>query len=105
MRTTLLKFLLPLLLLLAQQGVLAHEISHLGEALGQASQHEGHKQLPGSLSCEKCLAFAHLSGGPTSEPPPPLVDFLSYDHSTSLAAADLAAETLSPRSRGPPVFL
>jgi hypothetical protein len=105
MRATLLKFLLPLLLLLAQQGVLAHEISHLGEALGQPRQHESHKQLPGNLSCEKCLAFAHLSGAPTSEAPPPLVDFLAYDHATARPAAELAAETLSPRSRGPPVFL
>ena len=105
MRITLLKFLLPLLLLLAQQGVMTHELSHIGEALGHSQPHDGHKQLPGGLSCEKCLSFANLSGGPTSEAPPPLVNLLSYDHATPVAAADLAADTLSPRSRGPPAVL
>ena len=105
MRSTLLKFLLPILLLLAQQTALAHEFSHLGEALGQAHQQGSHKQLPGHTSCEQCVAFAHLSGAVRSEALPPLVDFLSYDLSTSLPVAELAAETLSPRSRGPPAFL
>ncbi len=104
MRISLLKFLLPLLLLLTQQGVITHELGHLGGVLGNNRQHENHKQLPGSLSCEKCLSFANLTGGLTSQESPPPVLHLTYDHAAPPAKAELAADLLVPRSRGPPTF-
>lgn len=103
MRLSLLRFLLPLLLLFAQQQALVHELSHYGKALEQAQSQ--HKQLPESKSCEKCLVFAHIAGAVHSEAPQLLTPKFAYDHPQHLQVASIAAEIVSPRSRGPPVFL
>ena len=103
MRLSFLKFLLPFLLLFAQQEALVHELSHVGEALEQAQS--PHKQVPESKACEKCVVFAHIAGIVHSEAPQLLTPALSYDHPQLQQVASIAAEIPSPRSRGPPVFL
>ncbi len=103
MRLSSLRFLLPLLLLFAQQEALVHELGHYGKALGQVQT--PHKQAPESKSCEKCVVFAHIAGAVHSEAPQLLTPELAYDHPQRLQVASTAAEIVSPRSRGPPVFL
>jgi hypothetical protein len=100
MRSVLLKFLLPVLMLLTQHMAMAHEVGHLGEQLaGQAA----HRQLPGKVSCEQCVAFADLAAAVHCAATPPPVDLRSFDHCVFVPASVLAAASLAPRSRGPPV--
>lgn len=103
MRLTLIKFLLPILLLLAQQAAIAHEFSHLSDRVGGV--HGLHKKVPGENACEDCAAFAQISGALTSEAPPPLPDSFSHESLPPLQVARLTAGGLSPRSRGPPAIL
>lgn len=103
MRRSLLKFLLPLLLLFAQQEALVHELSHAGEALAQI-QSPG-KQVPQSKACEKCVVFAHIASAVHSDAPQLVTPSLSYDHPQQVQVASIAADIPSPRSRGPPLFL
>lgn len=103
MRLGLLKFLLPLLLLFAQQEALVHELSHYGQALEQAESPG--KQSPESKACEKCVVFANIAGAVHSDVTRLPVPDLAYDHPPQLQVASFAAQTPSPRSRGPPVFL
>ena len=103
MYLTLLRFLLPLLLLFAQQEALVHELGHVGEALAQL-QSPG-KQVPDSKPCDKCIVFAHIAGAVRSEAPQPPALNLAYANPQPVQVASTAAEVPSPRSRGPPAFL
>ncbi len=103
MRISLLRILLPLLLLFAQQQALVHELSHYSKALEQAQSQ--HKQLPESKSCEKCVVFAHIAGAVHSEAPQLFTPKFTYELPQYLQVASIATDNVSPRSRGPPVFL
>ena len=103
MRLALLKFMLPLLLLFSQQEALLHELGHVGDELAQL-QSPG-KQVPDSKPCGKCIVFAHIAGAVHSEVPQPFAQDLAYAPPEQVQVASIAAETPSPRSRGPPHFL
>jgi hypothetical protein len=103
MRLSLLKFLLPLLLLFSQQDALVHELSHIGEELAQLQSPS--KQVPDSKPCAKCIVFAHIAGAVHSEAPQLPAQNLAYAQPGQAQVASFAAETPSPRSRGPPLFL
>lgn len=105
MRKFCLSVLMPLLMLLSQQGMAWHEIGHLTNP--PAGQGEGsQKQKPGSDKlCEVCYAFAHLGSGVTAaEFATPLITLKHV-----LAASELVASHAGPapseRSRGPPTLL
>ncbi len=106
MRKILLAWCLPLLMLLAQQGVLAHELSHLRASPG-SSQGEGEpgKQAAADTICLSCLSHADLSGLARADDfRLPLADF-AHARPGSPGFVAIAAQALAPRSRGPPDFL
>lgn len=103
MRLPLLKFVLPLFLLFAQQEALLHEIGHYGEAIKLAESPD--KNAPEGKPCEKCVVFANIAGAVHSEAPAFITPEFAYDQPQLLTPASIAAEIPAPRSRGPPLFL
>lgn len=92
--------LLPLLLLMAQQGALLHELSHCArpEAHGQRDP-----QHPDADHCDLCLAFAQIaSAAPAAVAVPALRADLSFHRAVPIPASDGSKERPSPRNRGPP---
>ena len=103
MRKLYLVLLLPFLMLLAQQGALCHELSHLAESSHQTAQ--GHpKQHPGGTLCETCLNFAHIVASAT--PNVPILRLpTQLRHQLVATAWTHMTESVvpAPRSRGPPI--
>ena len=101
MRKLYLSLVLPLLMLLSQQGAVWHEIGHLGSGSSPVEQ----KKQPVDKVCESCLAFAHLAAAAKPE----VASVQLADFEFALAAADavpfIAADAPTQRSRGPPTFL
>lgn len=96
-----LSLLLSFFLLFAQQGVLRHAASHLGETLNPSSHQ---KQLPHQAACDLCGAYADLNGAAAASgfklPPAPLVAL-----DAPLASSDVTTQTPRAfRARAPPVF-
>jgi len=93
---------LPLLLLLAQQGAVLHELSHYTAG----EQGTTHKQSPRGEACDLCLAFAQVdaAAAPHDAVLPLLAD-LSFEQAAAPRQAARAADLPSPRNRGPPRFL
>ena len=101
-RQLLRSLVLPLLLLVAQQGAVLHELSHV---TGTES-HDSKKQSSRSDACDLCLAFAHVGAAAAPQPvsAPPLADLthqLTPVHPVYQEASELPAQ----RSRSPPLFL
>lgn len=103
MRKLYLTLLLPLFLLLSQQGALLHELSHYSDA---ESSSQRQKQHPNGDACDDCLSFAHILGAvkPDVQAPRLLPDLAHHLAATVLAQATQAAAPV-PRSRGPPALL
>jgi hypothetical protein len=94
--------MLPLLLIVAQQGAVLHELSHYAAT----ETHDGKKQSPRGDVCDLCLAFAHV--GSAATPPSvvaPLLTHLSHQLTPVLPVYAAATELPAERSRGPPLFL
>jgi hypothetical protein len=103
MRKLLLTLLLPFVLLLSQQGAVTHELTHLADDAGRAVSGQGASgQQPGDLTCEACLAFAHLAGVATAHVVPPALLSFSFPLPANEAPAFIAADAPRARSRGPP---
>ena len=102
MRKLVLSLVLPLLMLLSQQGAVWHEIGHLGMT---AQPVEKSKQQPVDKLCESCLAFAHLAAA--AKPAVPALALPNFGFASAAAAAVpfLAADAPTRRSRGPPTVL
>ncbi|MEP6505695.1 MAG: DUF2946 family protein [Betaproteobacteria bacterium] len=108
MRKLLFAFLLPIVLLLSQQGAVKHEIGHIADVVAQAgggaasrgAGSTGHQ--PGDLQCEACLAFAHLAGMATAQALPPALLSFHFHFAVIEAPAFIAADAPTARSRGPP---
>jgi hypothetical protein len=101
-----LSVLLPLLLLLSQQGALLHELSHLAAGSGPAKA-EARAEAVGVDTdlCLDCLAFGQIAGLaqfdlPVMASPDGLRHQLIAESSRSVAEAGAPA----PRTRGPPLF-
>lgn len=93
---------LPLLLLLAQQGAVLHELSHYSAAL----THDREKQSPAGEVCTLCVAIRHLDSAAAPRPViAPLKAELSYSAPSSPTEVAQAIELRAPCSRGPPQFL
>jgi len=94
----LLSLLLPLLLLMAQQGALLHEFSH---DIAAHSQDED-----AGPPCEDCFAFAHIhAASPAGLATPLLLAGLSFASSLPTLPATIGAALPSQRNRGPPAPL
>ena len=101
MRKLYLSLLMPLLMLLSQQGMVWHEIGHLS-----APASSGSKQSPASDKlCEVCYAFAHLGAGGVPEMPKLALASLDHVHALADAVSSIAAELPARHSRGPPALL
>lgn len=113
MRKLLLAFLLPVILLLSQQGAVTHEIGHIADGVARAggkldgagagSASGAHRA--GDLQCDACLSFAHLAGIATAQALPPGLLSFSFHFRVIEAPAFIAADAPAARSRGPPSFL
>jgi hypothetical protein len=105
-----LSLLLPLFLLLAQQGAILHELGHFASdqrtqrAHLQQRQQPSPQQAPGTL-CEKCVVFAHLSGALLPDVPAVDVPLLAFALASQVAFSRRNADIPAARSRGPPVIL
>ena len=117
MRKHLLHLLLPLFMLLSQQGAVWHGIGHLTDARGhgpasarlaQDDEHLAHADpdtLSGDQLCEICLAFDDLAASARAEAP-----VLPLAEGAHVQAAALTPDSRSlpapaPRSRGPPLAI
>ena len=117
MRKLLFAFLLPVVLLLSQQGAVLHEISHLTDfadrvdtstlvpGASPAGGSDSGAHQAGDLQCQACLAFAHLAGVATATVVPPALLGFSFHFRVIEAPAFIAADAPTARSRGPPTFL
>ncbi|MGS0756594.1 hypothetical protein ACVBEH_19320 [Roseateles sp. GG27B] len=101
--------LLPLLMLLSQQGAAWHDIGHLTHAsqAARAAQQQQQQQPPSDdgQPCKSCLAFAHL--GIALKPAVIHLQLASLGQqaSTGSTPASIAADVPAHRSRGPPKYL
>jgi len=101
-----LALLLPLLMLLAQQGAAWHALGHLGAPASTSNApSDDDESLAQHGLCLSCLAFAGVdSAHATSAVADPLLEF-----SHAWVAAELArprpADAPSAQSRGPPTHL
>lgn len=106
MRKLYLSLLLPLLMLLAQQGAFWHEIGHLAYANTSTSlsSHQ-REQHPIDKVCETCLAFDQIAGIAKSEVV--TLDLLTFAFGLAsvTAASVITADAPALRNRGPPFFL
>jgi hypothetical protein len=101
MRKVWLSWLLPLLMLVAQQGAYWHELEHLRPP---AEQTQDKKQAAEKL-CTACLAFAHLADLTTAPTFEPGLLSLGFAAAPSPLASPSPADAPVARSRGPPLFL
>lgn len=96
--------LLALLLLVAQQGALFHELSHYATQEAAHDATHRHDQQPQSSDpCDTCLAYAHLGTTHTfALLVPTLLLGLAYGLSPGLESQPFKAALHSLRNRGPP---
>lgn len=103
MRKLYLSLLLPLFLLLSQQGALLHELSHYSEP-GSSTQRQ--KQHPNGDPCDDCLSFAQIAGAVKPDAlAPRLLPGLGHHLAATAQVQATQATAPVPRSRGPPTFL
>ena len=91
-----------LTLLFVQQVALAHGVSHF---LSDEAPSQQDKQLPNSKVCDKCLAYAGISGALHSDSPIILLHDTNTGLFASFAHCFLSTSFLAFSSRAPPVFL
>ena len=106
-RKSLVSYLLPILLLLAQQGAVLHELGHFVADVEHAQsrgKQPDPRQLPGA-PCEKCIVFAHLSGAVAPSIPVIVIPQLAFALFGRVAEAQRSNDSPSARSRGPPSTL
>ena len=119
MRKHLLHWLLPLLMLLSQQGAVWHGIGHLTDARGHApagatvahgtdaqdgQSHADADPLPVDPLCETCLAFDDLPSELDFAHQAYLLDVLAAQGAQILVTATEASPPLVARSGGAAVF-
>ncbi len=102
-------FLLPILLVLAQQGAILHELGHYRSAAilaarqGQANSQD--QDQPPGARCETCLLYAELAGAATPHFPAFIAPHLAYDFWQQAEVAQRSTDIPLARSRGPPILL
>jgi len=101
MRKAFLSWVLPLLMLFAQQGAYWHELGHLRPP---AEQTQEKKQAAEKL-CSACLAFAHLADLTAPRIFQPGLLSLGFAAAPSPLSSESPADAPVARSRGPPRFL
>jgi len=93
-------WLLPVFLLLAQQGQYRHELGHDQ----RATQTSKKQAAPESEPCALCAAFAQLSGAVRPEAPAAmLLGGLRFHTAVEPAHVDAHPASPAARNRGPPI--
>lgn len=91
---------LLLLLLMVQQSVLAHTVTHWNDV----SQNQQEQQLPHEQMCEQCIAFAQFGSSFTSDFSISLADNAVYPAPTCLLTQAIPAQTFCAfQPRAPPI--
>lgn len=106
MRKHLLQLLLPLALLLSQQGAVWHELAHLGSLKTAAAEARADTAGEGADAlCTLCLAYAHLAV--SVDAPVARLPLLQARHVCAwpCEGTPLPQRALAARSRGPPPLL
>ena len=96
-----------LLLVLAQQGALAHMIGHLGAGTeSRASENDSGHDAALSLShaCTACVAFASLAATAPGYTPPFQIDGVAPAPTTHPVITFPGARPPAPRARAPTAF-
>lgn len=97
-----------LLLVIAQQGALAHMIGHLGVAAHSSLQQDesGHDAaLSLSHACTACIAFASLGGAMPGHRLPLQIDQADIAPAIPSVVFVFATRPLTVRARAPPTLL
>ena len=101
MRRACLTWLLSLLLVLVQQGAVLHELGHLQHGdRGQGSALRA--QLPAESTCATCEAFSQVANPASGAAGTLAACAAAYLQTPAPSYAIVAADALTPRSRGPP---
>jgi len=96
-----LSWVLSLLLVFAQQGAVLHELGHLSH--GDRTQGSVLRaQLPADSGCATCEAFAQVANPASGAAHTLSASAAVYLQISAPVHAIIAADTLTPRSRGPP---
>jgi hypothetical protein len=96
-----LSWVLPLLLVFAQTGAVLHELGHLSH--GDRTQGTALRaQLPADSTCATCEAFAQVANPASGAAHTFSASAPVYLPISAPVHAIIAADTLTPRSRGPP---
>jgi hypothetical protein len=91
--------LLILLLLMVQQSVVAHTLTHWNGL----SQNQQEQQLPHEENCDQCIAFSQFSSTLTSNFSIPITDFAVFPSPSCPLPQAIFAQTFSVyHSRAPP---
>ncbi len=94
--------LLPLLLVVVQQGTFLHELGHYGQPAQAQGEGRRHKS---SGPCELCLAFASVACvAGTASTQPLLLAGLSFTLPAGVAGFTRAVAAPTQRIRGPPAL-
>jgi hypothetical protein len=94
-------WLLSLLLVFAQQGAVLHELGHLSHGdRGRGSALRA--QLPADSSCATCEAFTQVANPASGASHTLSASAAAYLPTPAPIYAIVAADTLTPRNRGPP---
>ena len=102
MRRASLTWLLSLLLVLVQQGAVLHELGHLSHAdRGSAPSLRADPQNS-DATCPTCEAFAQVTNPASGTASTLAASAAVYLSIPAPIYAIVAADTLTPRSRGPP---
>lgn len=103
MRRLSLAWLLSLLLVLAQQGAVLHELGHLSHGgRGSTPVLQGDVQVIDG-TCPTCAAFAQVTNPAAGTAGTLAASAAVYLPTPAPACAIVAADTVTPRSRGPPL--
>jgi hypothetical protein len=109
MPTRFIHYICVALLLIAQQGALAHATWHAGKTQHNAAELEspaGHENRDSQSSlCDFDLAFGHVLGGVHGSSAPQITAELPAAIATYLFNPRLGSEAVPAHSRGPPQHL
>ena len=100
-----LSLLLPLLMLLVQQGALWHEMGHGRRHAPSVATQSQQEQAPGVELCDSCLAFAQIASIAKTQVPTLALLCFAFAFAPDVAPRFLAADAPARRSRGPPSSL
>ena len=93
---------LALLLLLAQQGAVLHEVGHISRVVAAGSHATVDVDRGLAKTCELCLAFSQLANPVANTVHVPWFEPSSCAAGFRPACAAIPGDIPTPRSRGPP---